>query len=43
VPIPAGLAPYGLRSTFGPLGRAAAQASYWWYQAKDAWTDRRRR
>jgi gamma-glutamylputrescine oxidase len=42
-PIPAGLASYGLRSTFGPLGRAAAQASYWWYQAKDAWTDRRRR
>jgi len=41
-PVPAALAPYGLAPTFGPLGRAAAQASYWWYQAADAWRDRAR-
>ncbi len=29
-------APFGLAPTFGPLGAAAAQASYWYYAAKDA-------
>lgn len=39
-PLPPGLAAYGLRPTYGLLGRAAAQASYWWYQAADAWRGR---
>lgn len=29
-------APFGLTPTFGPLGAAAAQASYWYYRARDA-------
>ncbi len=29
-------APFGLAPTFGPLGAAAAQASYWYYAARDA-------
>jgi len=35
--IPQGFSRYGLPSTFGPLGRLAAQATYWWMQARDAW------
>lgn len=34
-PVPAGFAPYGLQATFGPLGLAAAQATYSWYEARD--------
>ncbi len=30
-------APFGLASAHRPLGFAAAQASYWWYQLRDAW------
>lgn len=29
-------APFGRPPTFGPLGAAAAQASYWWYRLRDA-------
>ena len=29
-------APFGLAPTFGPLGAAAAQVSYWYYRARDA-------
>lgn len=36
-PIPAGFAPYGLPRTWGAAGLAAAQASYWWAEARDAW------
>lgn len=32
------LARYGLQPAFKPAGFAAAQASYWWAQARDAWT-----
>jgi gamma-glutamylputrescine oxidase len=35
-PVPAGFARYGLPPTMGPLGLAAAQATYWWLQARDA-------
>lgn len=35
--IPKGFSSYGLPTTFGPLGRLAAQATYWWMQARDAW------
>jgi glycine/D-amino acid oxidase-like deaminating enzyme len=38
--IPAGFQAYGLPATFGPLGRAAAQASYWWAQWRDALRER---
>lgn len=34
-PIPDGFAPYGLPRTFGPLGLAAAQATYSWFETKD--------
>lgn len=37
--IPDELARYGLTRTFGALGRLAAQASYWWLQARDAVRD----
>lgn len=39
-PIPAGFAAYGLPRTYGPLGLAAAQAHYWWAQARDALRER---
>jgi glycine/D-amino acid oxidase-like deaminating enzyme len=35
-PVPAGFGRYGLPRTLGPLGLAAAQATYWWLQARDA-------
>lgn len=35
-PVPAGFARYGLPRTMGVLGLAAAQATYWWLQARDA-------
>jgi gamma-glutamylputrescine oxidase len=34
-PLPSGLGRFGLPSTFGPLGKMAAQATYWWMQARD--------
>ncbi len=34
-------ASYGLRRTHRPFGYLAAQASYWWQQAKDDWTSSR--
>ena len=34
--VPRGFARYGLPSTMGPLGLAAAQATYWWLQLRDA-------
>ena len=34
--IPRGLASFGLAPTFGPLGKLAAQATYWWMQGRDA-------
>jgi gamma-glutamylputrescine oxidase len=34
--IPRGFAAYGLAPVFGPLGRWAAQCTYWWMQARDA-------
>lgn len=37
--VPSGLAAYGLTPTFGPAGRLAAQATYWWMQARDAMRD----
>jgi gamma-glutamylputrescine oxidase len=37
------LSRYGLRPAFKPLGFAAAQASYWRAQAKDAMKDRMER
>jgi len=33
-------APFGLVSTFGPLGRAAVQLAYWGMQAQDWWQER---
>jgi gamma-glutamylputrescine oxidase len=39
-PIPAGFAAYGLPRTWGVAGLAAAQASYWWAQWRDALKDR---
>lgn len=30
---------YGLVSAWRPFGYLAAQASYWWLQARDAWTE----
>ncbi len=30
---------FGLDSAHRPFGFAAAQASYWWYQLRDAWKD----
>jgi hypothetical protein len=33
-------APFGLASTFGPLGRAAVQLTYWTLQAQDWWQER---
>jgi gamma-glutamylputrescine oxidase len=33
--IPSGLTRFGLPSTFGALGKMAAQATYWWMQARD--------
>ena len=32
-------APFGLPSTYGPLGLWAAQATYWRFQTADAWKD----
>ena len=32
-------APYGVVSAFKPAGFAAAQLSYWWAEARDAWKD----
>ncbi|HSY87288.1 MAG TPA: FAD-binding oxidoreductase [Verrucomicrobiae bacterium] len=32
--------PFGLASTFGPLGRAAVQLAYWGMQAQDWWQER---
>ncbi|MBW8368172.1 MAG: FAD-binding oxidoreductase [Arenimonas sp.] len=32
---------YGLVSALKPAGFLGAQLSYWWYQARDAWQDRR--
>jgi gamma-glutamylputrescine oxidase len=37
------LSHYGLQPAFKPMGYVAAQASYWWAQAKDAFRDRRER
>ena len=37
------LAPFGLTPTGGPIGAAAAQASYWYYQLRDAWRAARTR
>jgi gamma-glutamylputrescine oxidase len=34
---------FGLVSAAKPAGFLAAQLSYWWYQAKDAWNDRAER
>ncbi|MBI5257573.1 MAG: FAD-binding oxidoreductase [Burkholderiales bacterium] len=39
-PLPEGFAPYGLPRTWGPLGLAAAQASYSWAEARDWWRAR---
>jgi gamma-glutamylputrescine oxidase len=36
-PVPAGFAPFGLRRVWGPLGLAAAQATYTREQWRDAW------
>ncbi len=41
-PVPDFFAPYGLSRTWGPLGLAAAQASYSWAEARDWWRARRR-
>jgi gamma-glutamylputrescine oxidase len=38
-PIPAAFARFGLPRTFGPIGRWAAQGTYWWMQALDALRD----
>jgi gamma-glutamylputrescine oxidase len=35
--------PYGMVGAFKPAGFLAAQANYWWLQARDAWDDRRGR
>jgi gamma-glutamylputrescine oxidase len=37
------LSRFGLDYAWRPLGYLGAQASYWWYQAKDAWRSRVRR
>jgi len=37
--LPSALTRFGLPSTFGPLGRMAAQATYWWMQARDVMRD----
>ena len=39
-PVPDYFAPYGLTRTWGPLGLAAAQASYSWAEARDWWRGR---
>jgi gamma-glutamylputrescine oxidase len=39
-PVPEYFAPYGLTRTWGPLGLAAAQASYSWAEARDWWRAR---
>jgi gamma-glutamylputrescine oxidase len=39
-PVPEYFAPYGLARTWGPLGLAAAQASYSWAEARDWWRAR---
>ncbi len=39
-PLPEGLVRYGLPRTWGAAGLAAAQATYWWAQARDAWRER---
>ena len=36
-------APFGLTPTGGPIGALAAQASYWYYGARDALCARRNR
>jgi glycine/D-amino acid oxidase-like deaminating enzyme len=33
--------PFGLAATFGPLGRAAVQLTYWSMQAQDWWQERK--
>lgn len=33
--LPSALTRFGLLSTFGPIGKMAAQATYWWMQARD--------
>ncbi len=38
-----GFGEYGLVSAMKPAGFLGAQLSYWWYQARDAWKDRRER
>lgn len=39
-PVPDYFAPYGLTRTWGPLGLAAAQATYSWAEARDWWRAR---
>jgi gamma-glutamylputrescine oxidase len=39
-PVPEYFAPYGLTRTWGPLGLAAAQATYSWAEARDWWRAR---
>lgn len=39
-PVPEYFAPYGLARTWGPVGLAAAQASYSWAEARDWWRAR---
>jgi gamma-glutamylputrescine oxidase len=39
-PVPEFFAPYGLARTWGPLGLAAAQATYSWAEARDWWRAR---
>ncbi len=39
-PLPPAFGRYGLPRTFGPAGRAAAQATYSWLQLKDWWRAR---
>ena len=38
-PLPAALQRYPLSHTFRPAGLWAAQLTYWWLQARDAWDD----
>lgn len=38
-PLPASFSHYGLPRAYGMLGRLAAQASYWWAEARDAWRE----
>ena len=33
--------PFGLASTFGPVGRVAVQLAYWGLQARDFWREQR--